>query len=100
MRNLDIMKKMIKLIPLVLGGLIFLSSVVQSQSPEELPLWSEGIQDNPVTYTREKLRNEKPNAASPSQKNRVFSQVSIPTYKLYRPEAGNVNGLAVVICPG
>ncbi|MCJ7715050.1 MAG: hypothetical protein MUO54_00830, partial [Anaerolineales bacterium] len=45
--------------------------LIQSQTPQELPLWPEGIPDNPVVYTQEKLRSEGANESSPSQLNRV-----------------------------
>ena len=32
--------------------------------------------------------------------NRVFSQVSEPSYMLFQPNANTANGVAVVICPG
>jgi len=94
------MKKLNHLIPVLLLGLFISNAPVKSQQPGEIPLWSEGIPDNPVKYVQEKVRNENVNAASPSQKNRVFSQVSLPTYVLYQAEQSKANGVAVVICPG
>ncbi len=63
-------------------------------------MWPDGIPDNPVKYHQEKVRAEKVNRDTPSQKNRVFSQVSDPTYMLVRPEKGKTNGISIVICPG
>lgn len=94
------MKKLKQLIPIVLLGLFFFKTLLVAQTPAEQPLWPEGIPDNPVKYTKEKVRNEKVNAGSLSQKNRVFSQVSNPTYMIFQPEQGKANGVAVVICPG
>ena len=49
---------------------------------------------------QEKVRSEKVNESSLSQKNRVFSQVTTPTYILYQPEKNISTRVAVVICPG
>ena len=38
--------------------------------------------------------------SSLSKKNRVFSQVSEPTYTLYKAKKEAANGVALVICPG
>jgi len=67
---------------------------------QELPLWPNGIKNNPVKYTEEKVRSGEIKESSLSQKNRVFSQVSTPTYVLLQPKKGTTNGIAVVICPG
>jgi acetyl esterase/lipase len=94
------MKHLMKALPIfLLFGLIY-SNPVQSQSMQELPLWPDGIPDNPIIYTQEKVRSEGANESSPSGMNRVFSQVSEPTYVLYQAEKNIANGVAVVICPG
>ena len=94
------MKHLLKALPLfLLFGLIY-SNPIQSQSMQELPLWPDGIPDNPVAYAQEKLRSLEANESSPSGMNRVFSQVSEPTYVLYQAEKNIANGVAVVICPG
>lgn len=90
------MKSIVKLLPIV-----FLLNVIFSFpgfSQEELPLWPNGIPNNPVQYNNEKVRSGDVNESSLSQKNRVFSQVSAPTYSLFT--AQKPNGVAVVICPG
>lgn len=94
------MKKLNYVLPIVLLGLFFFKTLLVAQTPAEQPLWPEGIPDNPVKYTKEKVRDEKANAGSLSQKNRVFSQVSNPSYRIFQPEQGEANGVAVVICPG
>jgi acetyl esterase/lipase len=94
------MKHLMKALPLLLLAGIISTNPVQSQSPQELPLWPDGIPDNPIIYAQEKVRSEGVNECSPSQMNRVFSQVSEPTYMLYQPAKNIVNGVAVVICPG
>ena len=83
----------------LLFGLIY-SNPIQSQSMQELPLWPDGIPDNPIVYTQQKVRSEGVNESSPSGMNRVFSQVSEPTYVLYQAEKSIANGVAVLICPG
>jgi len=94
------MKHLMKVFPVfLLFGLIY-SNPVQSQTVKELPLWPHGIPGNPISYAQEKVRSEGVKGSSPSQMNRVFSQVSKPTYVLYQAEKSIANGVAVVICPG
>lgn len=83
---------------LLLAFIFFLVSTVQAQ--KERPLWPKGIPDNPVKYEKELVRENKAKESSPSQKNRVFSQVSEPTYALYKAKSEVANGVALVICPG
>ena len=90
------MKKVIKLFPVFFLFAMFFNHSLQAQ--QELALWPNGIPNNPVKYNEEKVRSSDANESSPSQKNRVFSQVSTPTYSLFK--AKNPNGVAVVICPG
>jgi len=67
--------------------------------PLELPLWEKVPQDYAVRNdAREQLRSYKAQDESPSGSNRVFSQVSLPTYAIHRPK--NPNGVGIVICPG
>jgi len=80
--------------------LIVTTNPVAAQKSKEYPLWEKGIPNNPVEYQQEKVREESVNESSPSQKNRVFSQVSEPTYTLYKAKKDVPNGVAVVICPG
>lgn len=78
--------------------LVFFLMINLGKAQQEFPLWPAGIKDNPVKYNEEKIRTYDANEKSPSQKNRVFSQVSNPVYCLFQPEVAN--GVAVVICPG
>ena len=94
------MKHLMKALPLLLLAGIISTNPILSQSPQEHPLWPDGIPDNPISYTEEMVRSEGVNESSPSRMNRVFSQVSEPTYMLYQPDKNIVNGVAVVICPG
>ncbi|MFN8239420.1 MAG: alpha/beta hydrolase [Bacteroidales bacterium] len=75
-------------------------SLLEAQVPLEQALWPDGIPGNPVVYKTEKVRKENFRASSLSQSNRVFSQVSKPTYVIIRPSTVKPNGTAVVICPG
>ncbi len=94
------MKHLLKALPIFLLVGIICTPPVLAQSPQELPLWPDGIPDNPIIYAQEKVRSEGVNEGSPSQMNRVFSQVSKPTYMLYKPHKNRSNGVAIVICPG
>jgi acetyl esterase/lipase len=71
-----------------------------AQLPRELPLWKNGIPDNPVKYKEEKMRSESYRQSSLSRMNRVFSCVSTPAYIIHKPEKGTGNGVAMVVCPG
>lgn len=74
--------------------------LAQVQSKKEQPLWPGDIPDNPIRYNSELVRSERVHESSPSKKNRVFSQVSVPTYILFQPEKGKAKDVAIVICPG
>jgi len=71
-----------------------------AQPLKEQQLWPGGIPNNPVTYVKEKVRSETVHESSPSRKNRVFSQVSVPTYTLIQADKDIATGVAIVICPG
>jgi acetyl esterase/lipase len=83
---------------LILSGTWNFSSY--AQLPSEQLLWPKGIPGNPMKYKEEKLRTDNIRKSSPSQLNRVFSCVSVPTYIIHKPEKGKTNGVTVVICPG
>ncbi len=94
-----------KSIKVTLSALLFAlvcitSNISKAQLPNELPLWPDGIKNNPVKYTEEKMRTSDVNESSLSKMNRVFSNVSEPTYMIFRPEKDKINGVALVICPG
>ncbi len=86
-------------IRIVLFGL-FLGNAIVGQAQVELPLWPDGIPNNPVKYKEEKIRTEAVLSSSLSGKSNILRQVSEPTYTLYRPEKGTANGVAIVVCPG
>ena len=85
--------------PFFLLFLLF-THVHSAFSQQEEALWPNGIINNPIKYNEEKVRNSEVNESSPSQQNRVFSQVSEPTFTLFRAQKEKANGVAVVICPG
>jgi len=89
-----------KAFPVLLVIALFSNTLLMAQLQPELPLWPDGIPDNPVNYEEEKVRTYDAHESSPSHSNRVFSQVSNPTYMLFRPEKNKANGVAMVICPG
>ncbi len=80
--------------------LFSISLVVLAQKGKELPLWENGIPNNPVKYKQEKVRENKVKPTALSKKNRVFSQVSEPTYTLVKAKKDMANGVGLVICPG
>ena len=85
----------------IIAAMLFLASnPVSAQSRKELPLWPNGIKNNPVKYKEEKVRKNEVNEGSLSGMNRVFSQVSEPTYIIYQAEKNKNTGVAIVICPG
>jgi acetyl esterase/lipase len=94
------MKHLMKALPVFLFFGLITTNPVLSQSPQELPLWPNGIPDNPVNYAEETVRSIEVREGSLSQMNRVFGQVSEPTYVLYQADKSTANGVAIVICPG
>lgn len=95
------MKSIKTKLTLSVAAIMFLcSNLTNAQSTKELPLWPNGINDNPVQYEEEKVRTSEVNESSLSGKNRVFSQVSEPTYSIYQAEKSKNTGVAIVICPG
>ena len=98
--NLNTMNRLKNVLPILILMVFFSNTLVISQSQQELPLWPDGIPNNPVKYAEEKVRNEEAHASSPTQKCRVFSNVSNPGYILFQPEKSKANGIAMVVCPG
>lgn len=94
------MKRLFKSVPVFFWLLAASPFCLSAQAEQNVPLWPGGIPENPVKYDEENIREGKVRESSPSGKNRVFSQVFLPTYDLYTPEKGKSNGVAMVICPG
>lgn len=84
----------------ILLVLLIIASNTFAQKGKEYPLWKNGIANNPVKYQKELVREANVRETSPSQKNRVFSQVSEPSYTLFKAKKETANGVAIVICPG
>jgi acetyl esterase/lipase len=81
---------------LTFGGI---QAVANDALPDEKPLWPDGQLGREIYYADgEKSRAPEVSDTSPSGSNRVFSQISKPTYAIHRPE--KPNGVALVICPG
>ncbi len=93
------MNTSLKVITIVLFA-ISLTLAVQAQKGKEYPLWKDGIRNNPVNYANELVREGRVPETSLSQKNRIFSQVSEPSYTLFKAKKEIANGVAIVICPG
>lgn len=94
------MKSLLKaFVALLLFSFVF-SFSSEAQKSKEYLLWEKGIPENPVQYEKEKVREGKARESSSSQKNRIFSQVSEPTYSLFKAKKEVANGVAIVICPG
>ena len=91
------MKAKVKILFLLV---VFSLFMVNAKAQKEKALWPKGIPNNPVKYKKELVRENKVKPSSLSKKNRVFSQVSEPTYTLYKAKKEEANGVAVVICPG
>ena len=84
----------------LIAVLFLVSNFSGAQTTKELPLWPDGIKNNPVKYKEEKVRTSRVKESSLSGKNRVFSNVSVPTYIIYKAEKSKNTGVAMVICPG
>ncbi len=69
-----------------------------AELPPEVPLWHERPPYEVRSNEKEQLRSYDARPDAPSGLNRVYSQVSRPTYSLHRPR--HPNGVGLVICPG
>lgn len=88
-------------ITILSAGLILIGSIGKAQQlPHEQLLWPDGIPNNPIVYDKEKMRGNDYLPSSLSQMNRVFSNVSTPTYIIHQPKKENSIGVGLVICPG
>lgn len=83
-------------------------SVAQSSSdnnvkiPQEELLWPDGIKNNPVTYKQQNIMRSENygHPKAPLGTCRVYSNVSTPTYFIYRPKPEKNTGVAMVVLPG
>src|SRR4030043_1822877 len=71
------------------------------QKAQEINLFPNGIQNNPINHAREETYVDSlVNPKSLSQLNRVYSYISSPTYILYPAFESNNQHIGVVIYPG
>lgn len=72
-----------------------------AQTSPETPLFPNGIEKNPVSHPYpEKVVDSVINPLSLSHKNRVISNISVPTYQLFPASEANNKHIGVVIFPG
>ncbi|UCC23500.1 MAG: alpha/beta hydrolase [Planctomycetota bacterium] len=78
------------------------SSHRHADIPAEQLLWPDGIRDNPITYELQNtVRSEDyTHPDAPLGTCRVYSNVSTPTYFIYRPSPQKNTGVAMVVLPG
>lgn len=75
--------------------------VLAQQIPTEIPLFPNGIKDNPITHEqKETFADSLVKKGSLSQKNRVFRNISEPTYMLFPASESNNKHVATIIFPG
>lgn len=75
--------------------------VIGQQLPNEIPLFPNGIKDNSITHEqKETFADSLVKAGSLSQKNRVFRNISEPTYMLFPALESNNKHVATIIFPG
>ncbi|SHG27078.1 Acetyl esterase/lipase [Flavobacterium fluvii] len=72
-----------------------------AQTNPETPLYPNGIEKNPISHPNpETVVDSVINPLSLSHKNRVISNISIPTYQLFPASETNNKHIGVVILPG
>ena len=72
-----------------------------AQTNPETPLYPNGIEKNPISHPNpETVVDSVINPLSLSHKNRVISNISIPTYQLFAASEANNKHIGVVIFPG
>lgn len=77
------------------------SILILGQIPKEIPLYPNGIKDNTIAHEqKESYVDSIVKPGSLSQKNRVFSNVSEPTYMIFPTAEANNKHIATIIFPG
>lgn len=77
------------------------SILVLGQIPKEIPLFPDGIKENPIVHEqKETFADSLVKPGSLSQKNRVFSNISEPTYMIFPASESNNKHVATIIFPG
>lgn len=80
---------------------LFQSISVLAQIPKEMPLFPNGIKDNTIIHEqKESYVDSIVKPGSISQKNRVFSNISEPTYMIFPAAEANNKHIATIIFPG
>ena len=75
--------------------------VLAQQIPAEIPLFPNGIKDNPITHEqKETFTDSIVKPGSLSNKDRVFRNISEPTYMLFPAAESNNKHVATIIFPG
>ncbi|KQB41813.1 putative xylanase [Flavobacterium daejeonense] len=81
--------------------LLLQTTLVLAQIPKEIPLFPNGIKDNPIVHEqKESYVDSLVKSGSLSQKNRVFSNISEPTYMIFPATESNNKHVATIIFPG
>lgn len=81
--------------------LVLQSIFVLGQIPKETPLFPNGIKTNPIVHEqKESVVDSLVKQGSLSHKNRVFSNISEPTYMIFPASESNNKHLATIIFPG
>lgn len=81
--------------------LLLQSILVLGQIPNEIPLFPNGIKDNPIVHQqKESFVDSIVKSGSLSQKNRVFSNISEPTYMIFPAIESSNKHIATIIFPG
>lgn len=82
-------------------SLLLNCSYLVAQTNPEMPLYPKGLEKNPVSHPNpEKVVDSVINPLSLSHKNRVISNISIPTYQLFPASKANNKHIGVIIFPG
>lgn len=82
-------------------AILFLSIQTFSQITKEIPLFLNGLTDNPVKHElAESTLDSLVSPLSLSKQNRVISNISVPTYSLYPAAKLTNKHIGVVIFPG
>ncbi len=68
--------------------------------PAEKPLWKGKPGGAVIQFDKESIRHNKVSVLAPSGSNRVFSQVSEPSYSIHQAPEAIATGVGMVICPG
>jgi acetyl esterase/lipase len=86
---------------IILAFLLQSILVLGQQIPNEIPLFPNGIKDNPITHEqKETFADSLVKSGSLSQKDRVFRNISEPTYMLFPASEANNKHVATIIFPG